>query len=147
MKLCVSTKKCVQPLPELDWVSGLAFPDLEQAPAQRLELCAHDGIAFLISPQLGQPIFRSRLRQPRQAAAAVLMPEASLHEDRLAQPGQHKVWRARKIATMEPESKAERVDHSPDHFLWHCVALADSPHVGAASLGRKTIRHEPRLAC
>ena len=71
----------------------------------------------------------------------MLMPEASVHEYDLPQTGKDKIWSAGEITSMESETVSQTVCYSPHGQFGLRVQLADTPHVGAAFLGRESISH------
>ena len=82
----------------------LAFPDHQDAPAVILKLLPNESVPLDIAGQLRQPVGSVCGRLLSAQAAVMLMPEASVHENDLPQPGKYKIWSARKVTPVEPKT-------------------------------------------
>jgi hypothetical protein len=75
----------------------------------------------------------ARLGFRGEAAARVLMPEAAVHEDRQAVPGQNDVRLAWEIFSVQAKSQPSSVQRSSHGDLWPRVRGADARHLPATN--------------
>ena len=67
---------------------------------------------------------------------AVLMPEAPVNEDGLAETGKDKVWPSGQVAPVKAEAKAPSMGQSPHGKLRHSVLSPNTRHQGGPLFGR-----------
>ena len=82
----------------------LAFPYHQDDPTIILKLSPCKFIALDIAGELGQPVGSVGRWLSSTQPAVMLMPETSVHEYDLSQPGKDKIWSAKKITTVQAES-------------------------------------------
>ena len=70
--------------------------------------------------------------------AAVHMPKATVHEDRLANSYEHQVRPARQVSTVKSKTKSHFVHHAAHDHLGARVLASDTRHQGTTLLRRKT---------
>jgi hypothetical protein len=58
----------------------------------------------------------------------MLVPKASMHKNDLSEARKHEVGGSRKVAAMQSEAIAERVNDTPDQNLGFCVFPANPGH-------------------
>lgn len=104
-------------------------------------------VAFDIAGELRKPVIQPGFGLTREPTAGVLVPEATMHENRQSMPRQHEVRSAGEVALMKSEAKPERVDQTPDNEFGSGVVLADPTHLSAALKGREMVRHAVDLPC
>jgi hypothetical protein len=63
----------------------------------------------------------------------MLVPEASMHEDRLLPSPKDEIRFSWKIARVKPVTEAHGVNETPDEQLWLRVLAPDTPHVFGAA--------------
>ena len=119
----------------------LAFPDHQDAPAVVLKLLPSESVPLNVTGQLRQPVGNVCGRLLGTQTAAMLMPEASVHEYDLPQPGKYKIWSSREVTLVEAETISKSVGYSPHSQLGLCVYLTNAPHVGTTFLRREPISH------
>lgn len=68
-------------------------------------------------------------------AARVLVPEAAVHLDRGAVPGQHDVGRAGEVAAVQAEAVAHGMQQATHEQLGLCIYFPDRPHDAGAKSG------------
>jgi hypothetical protein len=107
---------------------SLAFPDHEHMPAEKLEAVGGSAITGRDSLELWYPVRRISLWGPRKATSRVLMPKASVDEDREAQPWEDDVGGPRQLTPVQSESKARFVKNSTSCYLGARVLRTDAPH-------------------
>jgi hypothetical protein len=119
----------------------LALPDEGYVPTKLLEPTLGGQIARLVSLKLRNPVLGPGLWLPRESAALVLMPEASMNENGQATPGQNDIRRSRQVAPMQTKSEAQAVKSLAHTYFRSGIFSPDTGHVRAA-LGRiQTVVH------
>lgn len=75
------------------------------------------------------------MRNVRQLAACVMMPETSVDQYDCAEAGKHYVWMSWEQPRMQPEAVAHAMERGPHDKLWLGMAAPDTRHHRTA-LGR-----------
>ena len=98
-------------------VSCMTLPHDKHTPTEPPQLSDLTSVPRDVSSALGFPELRTCCRRHSAIAAAMHVPEASMHEDYLVVPRKDQIRSARKVSAVQPKAKAERMDDSPDqHF-------------------------------
>lgn len=97
--------------------SEFAFPDDENPPAKGLELSFIRSIACAVAGELHGPESDIGFRHGGTRAAAMLMPEASMHEYDSSVLWQHDVGLPRQSSHIGAESEAITVEERSDNTL------------------------------
>ena len=63
----------------------------------------------------------------------MLMPKATVHEDRLTPPDERQIWLAWQIFAVKTIAKAQTMGELPDEHLRLCALGPDRAHVGATA--------------
>jgi len=86
-------------------------------------------IAFLIAGELRQPVIGASGWTLGKSAAAVLMPEAPMYEDRLPSSAKHDVGAAWKVSGVKSVPHRTQLTHQTtyNHF-WSRIRLAYAAH-------------------
>lgn len=113
-------------------VAKRALPELGDLPPCRFERGARRGVASLVTSELGMPIFWPRNGQHCPSAARMLMPKATVHENRQTQSWKNQVGAAGEIAPMKSEAIAVGVCDAPYPKFRLGVLGADPGHIGAS---------------
>lgn len=118
-----------------------ALPELDDLPPCRFERDARFSVASLVASELRKPILWPRNGQYRPSASRMLVPKATMHEKRQAQPWKNQIGAARKITPVKSEAIAEGVCDAPYTKFRLGVLGADPGHIGA-SLFRSMSFHQ-----
>jgi hypothetical protein len=73
----------------------------------------------------------------------MLVPEAAMNKYHFPAGRKNDIGFSWKILAMQAESVTEAVNQPAEHKLWTRIFTADAPHVGAATICRKIVRHYP----
>jgi len=103
-------------------------------------LGARLGVALLVSLELGEPAVEPGLRGPT-VAAAVGVPEATVHENHLPTRREDEVRLAGKVPSIEPMAIAEAVQEPPNGPFGSGALAPNRRHDPAALLLRSGIGH------
>ena len=112
----------------LDYVCGalreFTLPDHECSVPERCEICDVLRVTPNVSSQFWSPVSRVYPWRRCRPTAWVLVPEASMYEDRKSPVGEHDVRRARKFGNVDAVSKSARVQTlAHDHLRLRVGAL------------------------
>src|SRR4051812_40943674 len=99
---CISTQKLLQAPKQLIWRFEIALPHSEGVPAHYREPVGGRRVPGAVPRQFRQPVILARLGHIRPPASDMLMPKASVHEDRFLPAGENDVWVARQVAAVKP---------------------------------------------
>ena len=98
-------------------ISCLTLPHDENTPAEPPQLPDLTSVPCDVSLTLGFPELHTSCRLHSAVAAAMHVPEASMHEDYFVVPGKDQIRSAREVSAVQTKTKSERMDESPDqHF-------------------------------
>lgn len=76
----------------------LAFPYYQHRVADRLELHDRLTVPLDIATKLGLPVLGTGPGRPPRQSASMLVPETTMHENRLSAPDESEIRRARQVA-------------------------------------------------
>jgi hypothetical protein len=137
-----------QSLRQLHGVAGVALPDDVYVPPELRELSHVTAVTLTIGNELSCPEGSSLIRNVRQLAACVMMPETSVDQYDCAEAGKHYVWMAWKLPRMQPEAVAHPMHCGPHDKFWlgvaapnachHCTALGRAQDVSHVQLSPST---------
>jgi hypothetical protein len=116
-------------------VSKLALPKRQHLPAERPKLTLHPDVSRPVALDLLRPVAAIRDRHTSAARAVVAVPEAPMHEDRLAPTGKHKIGAARQVASMKTESIPFAVSESSHSQLDRRIRAPDGLHRAPSNSG------------
>jgi hypothetical protein len=112
------TEKPLDPRGKPPGSPELAFPNCHNLPSLPHQIHPVLSVSRSIPFQLWKPKIRPGLRQARQSAIWMSMPEATMDEYHFAQFPEHDVGMSRQTADVEPVSIAESIDNFPDPHFW-----------------------------
>ncbi len=136
-------QECRQPASYRFQILQLAFPHRVHRPSLSRQRCQVSSVPVLGALQLGQPKVLIRRGHGSPFAPPVAMPEAAVHEDRLAPSREHEVGTTRQVRPMQPVSVSHSVKQSPHaHFRLGSLRL-DRRHYSTARLRRNAVNHDP----
>lgn len=122
---------------------ALAFPNHEHSPAKLLEFPPLTRIALHIALQLGAPVGHSRFWNPVAGWTVVLVPKATMHEDRGSETGKHQIRLPWQVSDMQSEAVTKAMDEGADETFRSRVLATDTRHQLAAFGGSEVV-HEWR---
>jgi hypothetical protein len=125
--------------PWADW----AFPDREDRPAGPKEPTSVRGVPEFVATELVSPKRGASGGGGATFPACVAVPKAAVNEDDFSEGGKDNVGGAGKVATVEAEAVAERVDESTDEHFGFRVLAANRPHDVPAFLGGEDVAPRP----
>lgn len=120
-------------------VRELALPHHQDAPAPATQLALHTYIPNSVARELGLPERSVGPWVVGQFAPAVSVPKAAVDEDDLPKAGERQIRHARKIASVEAESKAESMCQSTHYKLGVRILATDTGHQGRTFLARQNV--------
>jgi hypothetical protein len=122
--------------------ADFAFPEDEDAPSGTAQSGAVAAIAGDVAGALGGPEIGAGGGDNRSIFATVTVPEAAVHEDDGAEPGQHDVRASGEVFAMQAEAVAEGVEGGADTHFGLRIGGADGRHVARAGCGAMNVSHK-----
>jgi hypothetical protein len=108
-------------------------------PTQLPQFASRSSVPFDIGSELSTPEVLSGLGEVGETTIGVAMPEAPLHKNHRAVPGQNDIRTPWKRTAVQPEPEANAVQGRPYSKLGLGVLGADARHDAAALRGRNGI--------
>ena len=117
-----------------------AFPDGQDTPAEHKQSLMGFDVTRTVCRNLAFPELGARCGQPEHRAI-MPMPEAAVHQDDGAVPGENQVRSTRKFAVLQTVAKPARMQSLAYEHLWLGVSPTDAAHVEPPLLGSQHISH------
>lgn len=115
-------------------IAGLALPDDQDTPAEPLKRGPARHISRDVALKLRQPVCLIADRPPREPAARMLVPEASMDQHRQTAARQDHVRTAGQVRAMQAKPKTGPVQGLSNEDLGPSMPLADRPHYPVTSV-------------
>jgi hypothetical protein len=137
-------QKRLQALEETVWFFRLAFPDCDHTPTETAQGGGAALVAGDISLELFAPPSAAGFWQAGGFALAVKMPEAPVHKNANAVARENDIGVAGKIAAVEPEPVAHRMQDAANGQLRLGVFPANPAHHATAFLWTQSVYHSSK---